>query len=287
MKYVVASRLKSQQGIFEGEYLREWAETVIQEQVSRLTNGEHDGKYLTFQELHDLTIAYPEAGFRDLKVVGSNFSSKQKEVYCHEDYPTAIISDAIRISMSIPTLFKPHKIYYKIDGERCAAVAPDTKVDGGLYDNYPIDCFDEARYLEPGEQLSVAADGKWYNPQTLGFRLVPEEVKRHFEAFRSGEHLELPAESSSGVTGIIGGASSAGFALQEERYNRKENVDRTVYINHLGISLVAFNLPDERKMALIQSGRDGVESYLHQQSLSIQPDSDNVQQLLMSPISSM
>lgn len=86
-------------------------------QVQKLTNGAHTGEYLTFAELHQLTLDYPDAGFRDLKIVSSNFTRGEKKVFSCDDaeYKDVIISDAIRMSMSILGLFKPYQVYAKID----------------------------------------------------------------------------------------------------------------------------------------------------------------------------
>lgn len=263
VKKVIKSRIQKDGGNFEGEYFRNWIDNIIKEQVSVLTGGVHNGENLTFSELHALTINYPDAGFCDLKLVGANTSAKVKETYSYETHPDTIISDAIRISMSIPGFFKSHQIYNKVDGVRCRMVSPDVRVDGGIYDNYPIDCFDDAAYVDHDVQLLEAADGKRYNPQTLGFRLVTEESKNYFDASRddAGSTIPRPSETVTGIKGLITGVAEAGFALQEERYARRENIDRTVYINHLNVGIFDFNLADEQKMKLIQSGQEATSQY--------------------------
>lgn len=272
VKKVVAHRFYQKSGLYEGEYLRLWAEELIQKQVQKLTNGEHTGEHLTFAELHQLTLDYPNVGFRDLKIVASNFTKGEKKVFCCDDpeHKDVIISDAIRMSMSIPGLFQPYKVYAKIDGVRCVLNA-EMWEDGGVYDNYPIDCFDEARYMDEGEEMFEAEDGRRYNQQTLGFRLVSAAHKQYCEDLRDHGQGEKPRENKDGFIGVLSGLLSARTPLQEERYNRKENLDRTIYIDHLDVSMFAFNLSDERKAALVQSGEEAVDAYLERQAPVVSP----------------
>ena len=267
VKKVIAHRLHQKGGLYEGEYLRLWLEAKIQEQVKKLTNGAHTGEHLTFAELHQLTLDYPNVGFRDLKVVASNFTKGEKKVFCYDDVENkdVIISDAIRMSMSIPGLFKPYQVYAKVDGVRCVVNA-EMWEDGGVYDNYPIDCFDNERYMDEGEEMFEAEDGRRYNQQTLGFRLVSAEHKKYCEDLREHGVGEKPRENKDGFLGVVTGLMSARTPLQEEKYNRKENLERTVYIDHLNVSMFAFNLPEERKAALVQSGEEAVDAYLDRQA---------------------
>ena len=264
VKKPIAYRLWQQHGIYEGEYIREWIEQLILEQVQTLTKGEHDGVNLTFLELHELTNKYPGL-FRDLSVIGSNLTLSKKMVFSHDNPETqhVIIADAIRISMSIPDLFKPHHVYCKIDDKRLIDVKRETWVDGGLYDNYPIDCFDHQNHMQTGELLA-SEDGRLYNPETLGFRLVTPEHKNYCEgACEHGPENTLTNAVAYNVTLI-----DAGAALQEEKYDRTENKERTVYIDHLGISMLAFNLSEKEQQALIQSGKEATEDYFIKRAAS-------------------
>lgn len=261
VKIPLAQRLLQDTGIYEGEYLRNWLEDMIQEQVKMLTNGEHDGTNLTFGELHELAEKYPGV-FRDLFVVGANLTTGEKMVFSYKnpDAADVIISDAVRISMSIPYLFKPHHIYYKIDGKRVVETGRDLWTDGGIYDNYPIDLFDDEDFIsEDDEPLQQAEDGRFYNPQTLGFRLVSGEKKAYFEGITTDKFEEKVAQDIKAFTQAI---AKTNFALQEAFYSRPENVERTVYIDHLDVSTFAFNLSEKQLEELMQSGQEATQDYL-------------------------
>jgi predicted acylesterase/phospholipase RssA len=261
VKIPVAYRLLDQRGIFEGEYLRLWLENLMQEQVQKLTQGKYTGENLTFLELHQLTEEYPGL-FRDLFVVGANLTIGEKVVFSYDNPATqhVIISDAIRISMSIPGLFRPHCLHCKINGQRQSDRRCAAWVDGGLYDNYPIDCFDQQKYMDRGE-LVTSDNGRLYNPQTLGFRLVSKERKEFYEGV--GEQPENELSSALAFYKSILDTSP----LQEEKYGQAENIARTVYIDHLNISTLAFNLSKIQQKDLIKSGQDATQKFFNENIL--------------------
>lgn len=250
---VLAYRMSTQFGIYEGDYILNWIENFIKTQVSTITEGKYNGELLTFEELKQLTLEYP-GKFRELAVLGSNFSTGKKLLFCNENPETkdVIISDAIRISMSIPQVFKPHHIYYKENNERLVDAKRELWVDGGVYDNYPIDCFDAPKYLESGEQC-VSEDGRrLFNPETLGFRLVSKERKDYFEGM--GEEPQKPL---NGLMDYSKGIAHRASDEQEQVYAYPENIKRTVYIDHKNISTLAFNLSKTQEEELVLSGKEG------------------------------
>lgn len=192
-------------------------------------------------------------------LIGSNFTSGKKIQFSYENADTkdVIISDAIRISMSIPLLFKPHHIYYKENNERLVEATRDKWVDGGVYDNYPIDCFDAPQYTKSGA-LTVSDDGKrLYNPETLGFRLVSKEQKDYLEGVG-----EEPENSLDNLLKYGKALMHTRVDLQEERYSYPENIKRTVYIDHKGINTLEFNLSESQQQELILSGKEATTNYL-------------------------
>jgi NTE family protein len=268
VKIPIGTRLVEQYGVYEGEYIRKWMEDIIQKQVSTLTGGAYSGKNLTFGELHDLALKYPGV-FRDLVVVGANLSKEKKMVfsYLNPETKEVIISDAIRISMSIPYLFKPHHIYYKHDGDREIERRRDFLVDGGIYENYPIRCFDHPGYLDEGQELLQAEDGLFFNPHTLGFRLVSSTHKNELEGL-SEDTIEN--KTGAGLLTFSLQMLQTNFHLQEEQYRRAENIKRTVLIDHRNVSTLAFNITPEQQSGLILSGKQETDKYLRKRAAEIE-----------------
>ena len=169
-------------GLFKGDYFRErWAEKVIQQKTNI--------PYLTFRELHQLHLENGDY-YKDLYIVGANVNTGEPVLFSYETTPDAIISDALRITMSIPCVFEPHKLYMKNkDGLRVpyydpsnSKISPDDLfVDGGVMMNYPLSLFDYKRYL-PGYQLQADQDSTCENPYTLGFRLVDKAYRQRVES---------------------------------------------------------------------------------------------------------
>lgn len=260
---ILLYRASSQLGIYEGEHIRLWADSLIQYQVSTLTEGKYSGENLTFEELHQLSLEYPGV-FRDLLMIGSNLTTGEKLRFCSENAKTkdVIIADALRISMSIPQVFIPHHIFYKIDGERLKDATGHLWVDGGLYDNYPIDCFDAPKYLD-GDELCHSEDGRrLYNPHTLGFRLVSKEQKDFYEG-----RAAKPKKVVDGLFDYGSALLDVRKDLQEEKYATPENVTRTVYIDNQNVSTLEFNLSEAQRDALVQSGLEATESYMAQHQI--------------------
>jgi len=83
---------------------------------------------ITFTELFKLTQ-------KKLTIVGCCLNDMEIIYYNHENFPEMKILDALRITFSIPFIFKPVTINEKI------------YVDGGLLNNYPIELYDKETTL--------------------------------------------------------------------------------------------------------------------------------------------
>lgn len=186
------SRLKNEYGLFPGKYFRDWLDDRIKEKTGI--------KNTTFQELQQLNK--PE--MKELYLMVTNISTSRTEICSHEHTPNLVIADAVRISMSIPVIFAPWKMYLK--DAKSPEPYPDPRnhlfVDGGITDNYAVWMFDQKRYLvresffeETMDEEDDAADEPWdqfvVNPQTLGFRLVTQSLKQ----FYTSNNLTLDEKS--------------------------------------------------------------------------------------------
>jgi NTE family protein len=237
-------------GLFPGDFFREeWAEKLIQAKTGIA--------YATFAELQDLKAQLPE--LKDIYFVGANITTGQAEVFSHETTPDAIVSDALRISMSIPLVFKPHQLYRKIQGKRLADKKGHWYVDGGIVDNYALWLFDQAKYL-PNNQAD--ADTAVINPHTLGFRLVDNHRKAYYEQNTLPPTDNSTPDSLGGYTWQLLGLLSR---KQESDHYLRQEKHRTIYIDYLGVQTTEFDLSDTRQEELIDSGRQAVNQYFAQQ----------------------
>lgn len=226
-------------GLFPGETFLNFFEEKIARQL---------GKYATFRDLQQKI----ESGdrFKFLYLIGSNLTTGDSETFSHIDTPDMIISDAVRISMSIPLIWPPHK-YYIRDENNERIVRPDKSndfyVDGGLLNNYPIGIFDR-------KIITNVSDTTFFNYKTLGFRLSKPYKFKSFKKNGEQEDLFFPY-----LTSLIN------FYFKKEEVNhvkREQDQQRTVYIDTLGLSALDFNLSIEAMDFLIESGFRAVDEFL-------------------------
>lgn len=245
-------QLSGHLGLYPGEFVREWIEALLFHKTKGIRN-------CTFQELHNYRLQYPDAGFKDLYVVGFNLNTKVAKTFSVETTPSVIIADAIRISMSIPFLFQPHCPYYKIDGVRKRDVSGHYWIDGGIVENYPIHLFDWGQYVPT---LGLAADIPCFNEETLGFYFT-DARKKDFLNERGGSNDEhLPADPISGIQDYSKAIQSVLYGREYNEHVRRHDNRRTIYIDPADVGLLDFNLSSAQKRMLISAGWNSVcEAY--------------------------
>ena len=134
---------------------------------------------------------------------------------------------------------------------RCGARG-DYYVDGGVYDNYPIQVFDAPRF---------AAGNGWYedgiNWETLGCYLYPEAVDVPQEPQNLREYLKLT------MVNVL--ASNEALAYERNPFDRL----RTIKVGDRGVGAIEFDLEPHgpRYQALIDSGREAARAFFEAQRL--------------------
>ncbi|MCM2281214.1 MAG: patatin-like phospholipase family protein [Bdellovibrionaceae bacterium] len=236
-------------GWYKGDYFHNWMRELVARKL-----GHPDA---TFQDLK-------QRGLRDLYVIGANLSTGLAEVFSHEQTPHMPIAHAVRISMSIPLFF------------RCVRGANrDVYVDGGILDNYPVKLFDRLKYIAESERESHARPTEYYeqinrrredlisdfspfvyNRETLGFRLDSTAEIATFRDHKDPEHKKI--KSLKAYTAALIGTL---LDVQSHQHLHSDDWQRTIYIDTLGIETVQFQISDELKNGLIDSGKKFTESY--------------------------
>lgn len=243
----VASRLSQGFGVYDGEFFRKWIEGRSFLKTSK--------ENLTFLELHQLAIEQPTK-YKDLFVVGANLSTSSSQIFSYQHTPNAIISDAVRISMSIPLVFKPHCSYIKNEcHERVAHPDAHLYVDGGLLDNYPIQLFDSSLFLPDSARSETT--NSLFNSFVLGLRLVSKEKIDYF----TGKAL-APMREISDFMGYFKALLCTIKNKQESDHKLTEcDRERSIYIDTVGVDMLDFNASKEEKTRLVESGKCGVQDY--------------------------
>jgi NTE family protein len=241
-------RLLNEFGWYKGDFFREWIGGII---------GEKTGNpNATFSEI----AARKEAkGFRDLYIMGTNLSTRFGEVFSFEHTPRTCVADAVRISMSIPLFFTSQR-----------SPRGDIYVDGGVLDNYPVKLFDRKKYVKEhastppyyqshNEQLN--REGRdvspyVFNMETLGFRL---DTVKEIAVFR--DQAEPARKKIDDFFDYVYSLADTVLNAQESRHLHSDDWQRTVYIDTLGVRTTDFDLGDDKKKALVTSGRENTEKY--------------------------
>ncbi len=212
----------------------------------------------TFNDIHN---QMDRKGFRELFFVGTNLSTRFAEVFSYEHTPRWCVADAVRISMSIPLFFAAKR-----------SMRGDVYVDGGLIDNYPIKVFDREKYVDDKTLVrtppyyathndALKAQGRDINPyvynvETLGFRLDSAKEIAVFRDQAEPEHRQID-DFFSYLWALVGTV----METQSSQHLHSDDWQRTIYIDTLGVGTTDFDLSDERKAALAESGKTHTEKY--------------------------
>lgn len=209
---------------------------------------------LTFLQLSERAKLDP-VRYRELYVVGTGLSMQMPVVFSAENGAEYPIWYAVRVSMSIPLFF---------------AAVKDTKgyqvlVDGGVTWNYPLDLFDEVKYLsKPRDKKTFVVpkypttydDNHLYNKETLGFRVdTKDEIRAEKEAWK------LPPKQIDDFFDYLKALVGYMHEMANKAHLHQNDWHRTVFIDAGGIRTTQFSLSGQQVDMLIQNGRDGVKKY--------------------------
>ena len=151
------------------------------------------------------------------------------------------VSLAVRMSMSIPIFFEPVRV------ENTETNREHLIVDGGMLSNFPVWLFDS----DPGEVPT------W---PTFGLLLVEPEPRTSIAArLPNPEHAPRGAR---GLVGLLGAMVHTMMEAHDRLYVEQAQYARTIPIKTLGVGTTEFDLSDERKLALYNSGRTAAEEFL-------------------------
>lgn len=243
-------RLIDEFGWYKGNFFRNWIGNLIREKTG---NSES-----TFADIE----ALKEKGrpFLSLYFMGTNLSTRFSEIFSAEHTPRMCVADAVRISMSIPLFFAAKR-----------SSRGDVYVDGGVLDNYPVKLFDRDKYVNPVNysipdyyaQINAALKNQErtianyvYNKETLGFRL---DTQQEISIFR--DHAEPPHYKVDNFFDYAWALVSTLMDAQDSSHLHSDDWARTVYVDTLGVNTTEFDLSDEKKKALEQSGKAGTLKY--------------------------
>ncbi len=241
------SRLIRKFGWYEGEAFKKW--------MSKLIKAKTGKEYLTFEELHQLSLK--DAHYKQLFLTGTNLTLQKTVIFCRETFPKMEVRTAVRISMGIPLYFKAVVIDGKgnVINKKKDFSKGSVMVDGGILCNFPIHVFDYTKYIKStGDSTPVI------NYQTLGVRLDSDNQILH-----DRKSLGLAPMKVNGFIDYVG----AFYNLIVENLNRQnlteEDWKRTISVSTAGIGPRIKKMSEAEKNTLIESGKKGVKEYFGKQ----------------------
>lgn len=198
-------RMLTSYGIYKGNEILQFFENILADTVG--------SKDITFAELFNKTK-------KTLIITGSNINTCKSEYYSNDTTPNMKVKDALRITVSIPFVFKP------VVGD-----TGDILVDGGTYNNLPMNVFRESEDFTLGIRLMSDVD-----------QMGRKEIKslKNFASELVGNLSEL--------------ACSKFITVSDER--------RIVDIPTGSVKSTDFGLDKTKKQWLIDSGQTSMTTFI-------------------------
>lgn len=253
----IYSELNKDFGLCPGIRLRTLFSDLIKAKLSEKLGYEISDE-VTFKELHD-------HGFKQMYFVGINIENGAQQIFSFEHTPNMIVADAVRISMSIPGVFKPHPMVTK-EKEGTLKRSKTLYVDGGVLWNYPIELFDFARYGQGQNALSASLQQGLFNEETLGFRLASTNLKAQYENIKISQNIKTLKDEASvnNIWKFVMQLATAIIDKEESDHKRQSNQFRTIYIDPLTVGTMDFDKAEDpaTKLLLNQQGREGVLAFM-------------------------
>ncbi|MCE5173210.1 patatin-like phospholipase family protein [Paenibacillus profundus] len=213
-----AARLLFKKGLYSGERLEQWIHACLLKKNIR-----------TFGDLKN----------NQLRIIASDISNGRLLVLPDDikqygiEPNQMLISQAVRMSTSIPYFFDPVIIRYAHHTPRGRS-KPFNKqfayiVDGGMLSNFPLWLFDDER--DPKTRRIMP---------TIGFQMVGKK--------------ENQPNRITGLITMLQAMFETMMSAHDQRYIDKQNRFRTIKIPTLGIGTTEFDLTLKESMALYESG---------------------------------
>ena len=227
-------RVISKFGWNKGETFSKWLGDLIQAKT-----GSPD---TTFAQLK-------EVGKKDLYVVCTNITQQRADILSYETTPDMSIKLAVRMSMGIPIFFA------SIKNDKA-----DIIVDGGVTLNYPINIFDDVKYLscsENGEKVEYDLDPDYcFNYETLGFRVDSSTDINYAKINWQSEPIKV-----NNLKKFVGALMNFLMEMANKKHLHKNDWNRTIFIDSSDVKTTDFSLSKEKVNMLLINGEKAAEAY--------------------------
>lgn len=241
-------RFVTQYGVYKGDAFLSWFQDKVKSKCGDVN--------VTFKDVY-------ERYNKELVITGTCLNRAQTYYFHHTTYPDMPIALAVRISMSIPLVFKAITLKRHeprvddegnpiiVNGKQIIDEFDDIMVDGGLLNNYPIWVFDGNTIGD--DRIS---DEQMQKTKTLGFKLMSDSERKDYRLYHINDKID---NLVSYFTSFINS-----MTIQIERgHIRSGYWENTVCINTGNVSSINFNIPKQTKDRLIKSGYDSTKNHFY------------------------
>lgn len=223
-------------GVYEGDAIREWVGNVLADECGVETFGQlrtdDPGSALPPEQQYKLVVTASDVTRGQLVRFPWDYQDRYGL-----DPDKQLVADAVRASLSIPFFYEPATITAH-DG------AVSTLVDGGVLSNFPIDLFDRTDAEEP----------RW---PTFGVKLIPDlpmDAAKLFPVLGLVKHGPVALAAQVTMTAIVG---------HDQAQLAKPWVSaRTMRVDTSGVNPVDFGLSRDQAERLYANGRAAAADFL-------------------------
>jgi len=191
---------------------------------------------ITLEQHEKLRVDFPSLGFKELHLTATRLSNATLKVFSASSDPKIEAVEVMVASACFPGAFEP----MLIQGEYLA--------DGGIASNYPMDIFNEARFLTHG------VNDAGVNPCTLGL-LVDSE-----DEIRARWGIKGQGKDRLKITSFLGNIIR-GMHSRADDLSNKYSIN-SIQIFDKKIETLNFSLSDDEVDGLVNSGRDALQEYI-------------------------
>lgn len=197
--------------------------------------------HVTFASLEALRVRCKGSGLGEkLAVTATNAELRATRYFSYETTPHMEVSEAVKISASLPVVYKP-TIF---DGH--------LYVDGGVLSNVPTEVF-----RDEGETL-LESDGTSLRVLVLQFDNGPERSA----LYRLGEPIYRESWLVNQMYQFLTGVHDPASGWEQDRIKLRRHALQTILMDVGNVSATQFDLSHDLRQQLVDSGYRAAEAYL-------------------------
>ncbi len=232
-------RVWKKYGYYKGDFFIGW----LGDRIKNKTGN----KDYTFKQLQT-DIDKGGKNLKQLFVISTNLTLQKPAVFSAETTPDCTLKQAVRMSMSIPIFFQS------------ISENKNIFVDGGVSWNYPINIFDNLKFIpKQGNYEKVdygESDQYVFNHETLGFRLDSKSVIDYAK-----NNWSIPPQPFRGLKEYSLALVNFMSEMANKSHLHSNDWSRTIFIDTGNIQTTQFDLSAVEIQSLIQNGKTYTTKY--------------------------